>query len=143
MNLEAELLDMGRKARSAAAELRVASPEQRTSAIAAMAEALRAASADILGANALDMAAATAHHDRLRLDDQRVQAMAAALDQIAGLPDPVGAEIARWDRPNGLDIARIRTPIGVIGMIYESRPNVTADAAAICVRSGNAVSTLG
>jgi glutamate-5-semialdehyde dehydrogenase len=139
MNLEAELLDMGRRARSAAAELRGASAERRSAAIQAMAQALRAASADILAANALDMANATAHHDRLRLDDERLEAMAAALDQIAELPDPVGAEIARWKRPNGLDIARVRTPIGVIGMIYESRPNVTADAAAICLRSGNAI----
>jgi glutamate-5-semialdehyde dehydrogenase len=139
MNLEAELLEMGRRARLAAAELRGASAEQRSAAILAMAQALRAASADILAANELDMAAATAHHDRLRLDDQRLEAIATALEQIAGLPDPVGSEIARWKRPNGLDIARVRTPIGVIGMIYESRPNVTADAAAICLRSANAV----
>jgi glutamate-5-semialdehyde dehydrogenase len=93
----------------------------------------------VLAANGEDMSAATAHHDRLRLDEERLEAIAAALDQIAELPDPVGAEIARCQRPNGLDIARVRTPIGVIGMIYESRPNVTADAAAICLRSGNAV----
>jgi glutamate-5-semialdehyde dehydrogenase len=77
--------------------------------------------------------------DRLRLDEARLEAMAAAMDQVAALPDVVVAEMARWTRPNGLDIARVRTPIGLIGMIYESRPNVTADAAAICLRSGNAI----
>ena len=139
MTLEAELLQMGRDARAAAAELRSAPADRRSAAIRAMAAALRASSADVLAENAKDMAAATAHHDRLRLDDQRVEAIAVALEQIAALPDPVGAEIARWQRPSGLDIARVRTPIGVIGMIYESRPNVTADAAAICLRSGNAI----
>ena len=139
MTLEAELLQLGRDARAAAAELRSAPADRRSAAIRAMAAALRASSADVLAENAKDMAAATAHHDRLRLDDQRVEAIAVALEQIAALPDPVGAEIARWQRPSGLDIARVRTPIGVIGMIYESRPNVTADAAAICLRSGNAI----
>jgi glutamate-5-semialdehyde dehydrogenase len=139
MTLEAELLQLGRDARAAAAELRSAPADRRSVAIRAMAAALRASSADVLAENAKDMAAATAHHDRLRLDDQRVEAIAVALEQIAALPDPVGAEIARWQRPSGLDIARVRTPIGVIGMIYESRPNVTADAAAICLRSGNAI----
>ena len=139
MNLETELLEMGRKSRAAAAELRSVPAEQRSAGIRAMAEALRASGDEILAANAHDMAAATAHHDRLRLDEERLEAIAGALDQIADLPDPVGVEIARWQRPNGLDIARVRTPIGVIGMIYESRPNVTADAAAICLRSGNAV----
>jgi glutamate-5-semialdehyde dehydrogenase len=139
MTLESDLLQMGRHARAAAAALRSAPAGQRSAAILAMADALRAGSAEVLAANAQDMAAATAHHDRLRLDEQRVEAIAVALEQIAALPDPVGAEIARWKRPNGLDIARVRTPIGVIGMIYESRPNVTADAAAICLRSGNAV----
>ena len=139
MTLEAELLEMGRKARDAAVELRSAPAEQRSRAIREMAKALRERTAEILQANAQDMAAATAHHDRLRLDEDRLESIAAALEQIADLPDPVGAEIARWQRPNGLDIARVRTPIGVIGMIYESRPNVTADAAAISLRSGNAV----
>ena len=139
MTLEAELLQMGRDARAAAAELRSAPADRRSAAIRAMAAALRASSADVLAENAKDMAGATAHHDRLRLDDQRVEAIAVALEQIAALPDPVGAEIARWQRPSGLDISRVRTPIGVIGMIYESRPNVTADAAAICLRSGNAI----
>jgi glutamate-5-semialdehyde dehydrogenase len=104
-----------------------------------MARRLRERSAQILSANATDVGNATAMIDRLRLDADRVEAIAASLEIVAGLPDPVGEEIVRWSRPNGLDIARVRTPIGVIGMIYESRPNVTGDAAAICVRSGNAV----
>ena len=77
--------------------------------------------------------------DRLKLDDDRIEDMAKALEDIAALPDPVGREIAAWDRPNGLRIARVRVPLGVIGIIYESRPNVTADAAALCLKSGNAV----
>ena len=133
------MMAMGHAARTAAATLAVTPADQRSNAIRAMARQLRAAEAAILAANAADMADATAHHDRLRLDPPRLEAIAASLDMIATLPDPVGAEMARWDRPNGLDIARVRTPIGVIGMIYEARPNVTADAAAICLRSGNAV----
>ena len=130
---------MGHRARAAAATLRNASVADRTRAIQAMAAAIRRHAEAILSANARDMAAATAHHDRLRLDKERLKGIAAALETVAALPDPVGAETARWQRPNGLDIARVRVPIGVIGMIYESRPNVTADAAAICVRSGNAI----
>lgn len=130
---------LGADARSAAAVLRTSPASVRTAAIKAMARQLRARSAEVLEANARDMAAATGMTDRLMLDEARVEAIAAALDQVADLPDPVGAEMERWTRPNGLDIARVRTPIGVIGMIYESRPNVTADAAAICVRSGNVV----
>jgi len=136
---EGELLAMGHRARAAAATLRNASVADRTRAIQAMAAAIRRHAEAILSANARDMAAATAHHDRLRLDKERLKGIAAALETVAALPDPVGAETARWQRPNGLDIARVRVPIGVIGMIYESRPNVTADAAAICVRSGNAI----
>ena len=139
MNLKAWMEEMGQAARLGAEALRGASPEQRTDAIRAMARELRAASSTILGANRDDLAAATGMHDRLMLDEARLEGVAAAVEAIAALPDPVGAEMARWSRPNGLDIARVRTPIGVIGMIYESRPNVTADAAAICVRSGNAV----
>jgi glutamate-5-semialdehyde dehydrogenase len=130
---------MGCKARDAAEALRNAPAPVRTAAIHAMARHLRARAAEVLRANALDMAAAKGLADRLMLNEQRVEAIADALDQVAELADPVGAEMARWQRPNGLDIARVRTPIGVIGMIYESRPNVTADAAAICVRSGNVV----
>jgi len=137
--LQEEMRAMGRAARLAADALAVASAEQRSAAIRAMAARLREAEGEILKANAADMADATAHRDRLLLDSGRIEAIAASLEQIAELPDPVGTEIARWVRPNGLDIARVRTPIGVIGMIYEARPNVTADAAAICLRSGNAV----
>src|ERR1700709_1491577 len=110
-----------------------------------MAGAMRADADAILAANARDVADAQAAGlapamiDRLLLDAARVEALAKGLETIAAIPDPLGAEIGRWDRPNGLDIARVRTPIGVIGIIYESRPNVTADAAALCVRAGNAV----
>jgi len=133
------MVAMGRAAREAAETLRSASAEQRTSAIRAMAAHIRRHSARIIEANARDVAAATTHIDRLTLDKGRVETMAAAIDLVAGLPDPVGEEMARWTRPNGLEISRIRTPIGVIGMIYESRPNVTADAATISLRSGNAI----
>jgi len=133
------MASLGQKARAAAGALRNAPATVRTKAIKAMARQLRARREEILRANAVDMAAANGMADRLMLDEARVEAIADALDQIADLPDPVGAETERWQRPNGLDIARVRTPIGVIGMIYESRPNVTADAAAICVRSGNVV----
>ena len=136
---DSPLLAMGRAARSAAAALAVIPADHRSAAIRAMAERLRDAAPAILRANQADVAQATTHHDRLLLNPDRLQAIAASLDRIADLPDPVGVEIARWQRPNGLDIARVRTPIGVIGMIYEARPNVTADAAAICLRSGNAV----
>jgi glutamate-5-semialdehyde dehydrogenase len=135
---------MGRAAHEAAVALRLADAETRTRAIAAMAEAIRANAADILAANAHDVAAAKASGmvpamvDRLLLDEARVEAMARGCETVAAIRDPLGAELDRWDRPNGLDIARVRTPIGVIAIIYESRPNVTADAAALCVRSGNA-----
>ena len=130
---------MGPKARAAAATLRGADAETRSAAIRAMAGQIRARAAAILAANAGDVARATRLVDRLRLDEARLGAIAAAVEQIAALPDPLGQETARWQRPNGLDFARVRTPIGVIGMIFESRPNVAADAAAICLRSGNAL----
>jgi glutamate-5-semialdehyde dehydrogenase len=143
-NLQAQMSAMGRAAREAAAALRLSDAATRTRAIAAMADAVRADSADILAANARDIAAAQAAGvapamiDRLLLDAARVEAMAKGIETVAAIRDPLGAEMDRWDRPNGLDIARVRTPIGVIAIIYESRPNVTADAAALCVRSGNA-----
>jgi glutamate-5-semialdehyde dehydrogenase len=136
---------MGARARAASAVLRQASPAQRTAAILAMAKHLRACASKVLDANAQDLAAGRAAGlsaallDRLRLDESRLEGVAASLEVVAAIPDPLGAEIGRWTRPNGLDIARIRTPIGVIAVIYEARPNVTADAAALCVRSGNAV----
>jgi glutamate-5-semialdehyde dehydrogenase len=139
MTLDDQMLDMGRRARAAAFALRKASAETRTAAIRAVARHIRAGAAEILEANARDVARATRMIDRLRLDGQRLAAIAAAVDEVAGLSDPLGEEMARWTRPNGLDIARVRTPIGVIAMIFESRPNVAAEAASICLRSGNAL----
>lgn len=130
---------MGRVARDAAAVLRAAPAEQRSEAIRGMARWVRVRTAEILAANSEDVAGATAMVDRLLLNPERVGAIAKALEEIADLPDPVGQVMDRWTRPNGLDISRVRTPIGVIAMIYESRPNVTADAAAICMRSANAI----
>ena len=139
MTLDEQMLDIGRRARAASAVLRSASAAQRSTAITAMAKSVRTHATEILTANARDVAAATQLIDRLLLDGARIEAIALALEEMAALPDVVGQETARWTRPNGLDIARVRTPIGVIGMIYESRPNVTADAAAICLRSANVV----
>lgn len=136
--------DLGRKARAAARELALAPTEAKNRALTAAAASLRRNAAAIKAANEADMAAAggegmtAAMLDRLRLDDKRIAAMAQGLEEIAALPDPVGQEMARWQRPNGLDIARVRVPLGVIGIIYESRPNVTADAGALCLKSGNA-----
>ena len=139
VDLRATMETLGARARAAAEALRTCPASTRTAAIKAMARHLRARTADVLRANDVDVAAASGKTDRLKLNEARVAGIVEALDQVADLPDPVGAERARWQRPNGLDIARVSTPIGVIGMIYESRPNVTADAAAICVRSGNVV----
>lgn len=144
-SLQAEMSAMGQAARGGAQALRLATADERTAAILGMAQAVRAEAPAILAANARDVEAAKAAGlapalvDRLMLDAPRLEAMAQAVEAVAAIADPVGTEIARWTRPNGLDIARVRTPIGVIAMIYESRPNVTADAAALCVRSGNAV----
>ncbi len=115
---------------------------ERNAALRAMAFSLRSHTAEILAANAADLAACTgtaAFRDRLALNEARVEAMAKGLEDIAQLPDPLGRTLADWTRPNGLRIQRIATPIGVIGMIYESRPNVGADAAGICLKSGNAI----
>ncbi len=145
LNLDALMQAMGASARRGAEALRLATAETRTAAIAGMAHAVRAHAADILAANAEDQAAGVkaaltdAFLDRLKLDAGRIEAIARGLDDVAAIPDPVGAVMAHWTRPNGLAIERVRTPIGVIAMIYESRPNVTADAASLCVRSGNAV----
>ena len=141
--LPAIMRAMGKHAREGAEALRLASAEARSRAIEGMAEAIAAAAPAILSANAEDLAAATglspAMVDRLTLTSARIDAMAQAVRAIAAIPDPLGVETARWTPANGLDIARVRTPIGVVAMIYEARPNVTADAAALCVRSGNAV----
>ena len=136
---------MGAAACRAAAVLALASTAQKNRALAAAAASLRSRSAEILRANAADVEAAqtrragAASLDRLRLDSARIQAMAGGLEEIAALPDPVGAVAAEWNRPNGLCIQRVRVPLGVIGIIYESRPNVTADAGALCLKSGNTV----
>jgi glutamate-5-semialdehyde dehydrogenase len=141
--LEAEMLAIGRAARDAAAALREASTEQKNKALTAAARAIRADEAKIIAANDMDMKTAVERNltpallDRLKLDSKRLEATAKGVADVASLPDPVGRELARWKRPNGLDIARIATPIGVIGIIYESRPNVTADAGALCLKAGN------
>ena len=136
---------LGRQAKGAARVLALAATAQKDQALAAMAQAIRAGAGGILAANAQDLAGAkasgatTAFLDRLALDDKRVAAMADGLDVVRALPDPVGAVTERWTRPNGMTIERVRVPLGVIGVIYESRPNVTADAAALCLKAGNAV----
>jgi glutamate-5-semialdehyde dehydrogenase len=142
---DALIADLGHKAREAAAVLAETSAERKRAALIGAAEALAAAEPAILAANAADMARAEAQNlgpamlDRLKLDPERVRAMADALRAVAGQPDPVGRVLAQWDRPNGLHIQRVATPLGVIGVIYESRPNVTADAAALALKAGNAV----
>ena len=144
-DIAALLLDMGKSARTAAAELAVATTAAKNLALRTAATAVRARKTDILAANANDMTAARAKGltpallDRLELNDDRIEGMAAGLETIADLDDPVGQVMAGWDRPNGLHIERIRTPLGVIGVIYESRPNVTADAGSLCLKAGNAV----
>lgn len=145
--LDAEILiaRLGGRARSAARMLATTSTAQRTAAVLAASVALRAAEAGVLAANALDMAAGQARGlsaamlDRLRLDAARLGGIADAVAAVAQLPDPVGQVIDQTTPPNGLTLTRVRIPLGVIGIIYESRPNVTADAAALCVMSGNAV----
>jgi glutamate-5-semialdehyde dehydrogenase len=135
---------IGVRARAAAHELALASTQAKNAALHAAADALRAAAPAILAANAKDVAAAkeakrpAAFIDRLLLDEARVAALAESLEDIAGLPDPVGTVLTEWTRPNGLKILRLRVPIGVIAIIYESRPNVTADAGALALKAGNA-----
>ena len=144
-SLEETMNTMGAQAAIAARELGRATTEQKNKALIAAAQNLRAQTEELLTANRLDMDIAkeaglnNARLDRIALDAGRVEGIAKALEDVAALPDPVGDVMARWDRPNGLDISRIRVPLGVIGVIYESRPNVTADAAALCLKSGNAV----
>jgi glutamate-5-semialdehyde dehydrogenase len=136
--------ELGRNARQAAAELALSSEAKRNQALQAAADSIRDRNETILAANDLDMVAAekggmsSAMLDRLALNPERLAAMAAGLESVMQLPDPVGRILDEWDRPNGLQIQRISVPLGVIGIIYESRPNVTADAAALCTKSGNA-----
>ncbi len=144
-DVDALMLDIGRRARAAARPLAIASTEAKNSALSAMADAILADEQAILAANAVDLknaedsGLAASFVDRLTLDPARIAAIAEGIRAVAGLKDPVGEVIAAWDRPNGLKIERVRTPLGVIGVIYESRPNVTADAGALCLKSGNAV----
>ncbi|SCD23305.1 glutamate-5-semialdehyde dehydrogenase [Brucella inopinata] len=139
------MAEVGRKAKAAAAPLSIATSEQKNKALNAAGDAMLEARADILEANRLDLAnaekngMAASFVDRLTLNEARIDAIAEGIRAIAALPDPVGEVIAEWDRPNGLHIERVRTPLGVIGVIYESRPNVTADAGALCLKAGNAV----
>ncbi|MEM8688475.1 MAG: glutamate-5-semialdehyde dehydrogenase [Pseudomonadota bacterium] len=143
-DLAAEMSLLGKRARDAAKVLANAGTEAKNTALAAMATAVRANVQEILSANAKDLEAARSADlrasfiDRLTLNADRIEAMAKGLDDIAALPDPVGETLASWERPNGLKISRVRTPIGVIGIIYESRPNVTADAGALSMKAGNA-----
>ncbi len=142
--VEAQMLEVGRAARAAAHTLGQVSSEQKNKALAAAAGALRERAAALKAANAEDMAGGRAKGlsgamlDRLELNDERIEAMAKSLEDIATLTDPVGQVISAWTRPNGLRISKVRVPIGVIGVIYESRPNVTADAGGLCLKAGNA-----
>jgi glutamate-5-semialdehyde dehydrogenase len=144
MNIQAEILLMGKQARAAAHQLNKLSTDQKNDILEAMARELVAREAEILAANEKDIAAAEENQltpamiDRLRLDPKRLAAIADGIRQVATLPNPVGETLAEWTRPNGLQIQKIRVPIGVIGIIFESRPNVTSDAAVLCFKTGNA-----
>jgi glutamate-5-semialdehyde dehydrogenase len=135
---------MGKQARAAAYRLAQLTSDEKNATLRAMAAAVRQRAPELLAANAMDLEAgaakglSTAMLDRLMLDEKRIEAMAAGIDQVATLPDPVGQILDSWDRPNGIHIEQVRVPIGTIGIIYESRPNVTADAAVLCFKTGNA-----
>ncbi|MCF6125679.1 glutamate-5-semialdehyde dehydrogenase [Mesorhizobium sp. M7A.F.Ca.CA.001.07.2.1] len=141
----ATMADIGRCARAAARPLAIATTAAKNAALLAMAEAIVAREQDILDANAIDVSngqesgLSASFMDRLKLDPARIRAMADGIREIAALRDPVGDVMAQWDRPNDLHIERVRTPLGVVGVIYESRPNVTADAGALCLKAGNPV----
>ncbi len=145
LTLEQTMRDLGARARAAGRLLARATTAQKNQALRAAAAAIRAGRDEIIAANAKDMESARKRNpqksmlDRLFLDAGRVEAMARSIDEVIALPDPVGQVMAEWTRPNGLVIQRVRVPLGVIGIIYESRPNVTADAGALCLKSGNAV----
>ena len=142
--IQSAILDMGRRARAASHSLVKLTSEQKNTILRAMADEITARQEIILTANALDLARADenglskAMIDRLTLDPKRLQAIADAVREVANLPDPVGEKLADWTRPNGLHIRKVRVPIGVIGIIFESRPNVTSDAASLCFKTGNA-----
>ncbi|TPL00691.1 glutamate-5-semialdehyde dehydrogenase [Mesorhizobium sp. B2-4-14] len=141
----ATMADLGRRARAAAQPLAIATTAAKNAALAAMAQAIIAREQEILDANAIDISngeesgLSASFMDRLKLNPARIRAMAEGIREIAELSDPVGDVIAAWERPNGLYIERVRTPLGVVGVIYESRPNVTADAGALCLKAGNPV----
>jgi glutamate-5-semialdehyde dehydrogenase len=143
-DVAAEMATIGKAARAAAGVLALAGTETKNRALHAAAAAIRRNAGAILAENARDVAdvirsgSTAAFADRTRLDDKRIEAVARAVEDVAALPDPVGTVLAAWDRPNGLHIERVRTPLGVVGIIYEARPNVTADAAALCLKAGNA-----
>ena len=143
-DLHTDMRQIGQRAREAARELAFASTSAKNRALTAAAAAMRASANALIAANARDLDEAKrdkltdAMIDRLALDQKRIEAMAKGLEEVAALPDPVGALMAEWQRPNGLAIQRVRVPLGVIGIIYEARPNVTADAGALCLKSGNA-----
>ena len=145
LDISQTMAELGRNARAAAAELAFAPAETKTAALMAAAAAVRANTATILSANEKDMefgrdkGLSDAMLDRLLLTPDRIEGICAGLESVAGQDDPVGAVIAEWDMPSGLHIQRVRTPLGVVGVIYESRPNVTADAGALCLKAGNAV----
>lgn len=144
-DVESVMLEIGRNAKAASRPLAIASAERKHAALIAMADAVVARTDAILAANAIDLenaresGVAASFIDRLTLTEGRIRDMASGIRAIAEFKDPVGDVIAEWDRPNGLHIERVRTPLGVIGVIYESRPNVTADAGALCLKAGNAV----
>jgi len=144
-NIPAMMQELGQRAKAAAAELGFAPAAQRQQALEAAADSVWAKRAKIIAANAEDLefgrnkGLSDAMMDRLMLDEARIQGIVDGLRNVAGQEDPVGEVLAEWDRPSGLNIRRVRTPLGVIGVIYESRPNVTADAGALCLKSGNAV----
>ena len=144
MELKEQILDFGRRARAAARLLSQLPSKQKNTALLAMADEIVARTAPILAANEQDLAQARAHGlsaamiDRLTLNKQRVEAMASGIREVAALPDPVGEVIREWTSPNDLRISKMRVPIGVVGIIYESRPNVTSDAAVLCTKTGNA-----
>jgi glutamate-5-semialdehyde dehydrogenase len=142
--IQESIQQMGRQARAAAYRLAQLSSDEKNAILRAMASSIRNNAASLMQANDKDLAAgvekglSAAMLDRLRLDEARIEAMAAGIDQVATLPDPVGQVMDAWERPNGIRIEQVRVPIGTIGIIYESRPNVTADAAALCFKTGNA-----
>ncbi len=144
VNVEALMQDMGKRARAASRAIALASTDTKNAALMAIAAGIRARTDDVLAANARDLAGmrqrdvTVAYQERATLTADRIEAIALAVEAIAALPDPVGDEMDAWERPNGLQISRVRTPLGVIGIIFESRPNVTVDAATLALKSGNA-----